>query len=125
MLKGNPGFWLAHDLLFDLQDDIKLGRVTPERVAEHIGVDAATLRITMMSEELTQRLRADAEGARASGLPGTPGVYINDRRVENFALENMRFWDLLADMYWQARKIERPESTRLPAPTPTPSSPGS
>ena len=99
--------------------------MTPERVAEQISVDAAALRATMQSEEITQRLREDAEGARAAGLPGTPGVYVNDRRIEFLALENMRFWDHFAELYWRARNMERPESTRLPAPPATPNSPGS
>lgn len=124
-LSGNPGFWIVHDYLFAHQEDIKLGGMTPERVAELIGVDAGTLRVTMQSEEITQRLREDTEGARAAGLPGTPGVYINDRRVEFLALENLRFWDHLADQYWRARNMERPESTRLPAPPATPSNPSS
>lgn len=125
VLKGNIGFWLAHDFLFEHQDEIRPGLFTPERVAAHIGVDAAALRGTMMSAEITQRLLEDVEGARAAGLPGTPGVYINNRRIENFALENMRFWDLMADMYWQARKMDRPAETRLAPPPATPGTPGS
>lgn len=125
VLKGNIGFWLAHDFLFEHQAEIRSGLVTPERVAEHVGVDAAALRTTMMSEGVTKRLMEDFQGARAANLPGTPGVYINDRRVENFAMDNMRFWDLLADMYWRARKMERPETTRLPVTPATPSTPGS
>jgi protein-disulfide isomerase len=125
-LMGNAAFWLVHDFLFAHQDEIRPGKVTPERVAPLIGVDPAALREAMMSEAVTQRLMEDFQAARAAGLPGTPGVYINDRRVEFLALDNMRFWDLLADLYWQMRKTERPESTRLTAPAPaTPGTQGS
>lgn len=125
VLAGNVGFWMAHDFLFAHQEEIRLGKITPERVAGHVGVDAAALRTTMMSEAVSQRLVDDAQLARRVGLPGTPGVYIHERRIENFALENLRFWDLMAEFYWQARKVERPAETRLSVRAATPGNPGS
>lgn len=68
-------FWPMHDLLFENQRDLEPGDV--RRYAERLGLDMARYDTDMARQVHLQRVREHMESARASGVRGTPGFFIN------------------------------------------------
>ncbi|MHC4695716.1 MAG: vitamin K epoxide reductase family protein [Planctomycetota bacterium] len=116
---GNDAFWKAHDFVFKNQDLLKKGKLTPEKVAQRLGVDLERFLDAAKSAKINERIAEDADLARRCGATSTPALFINGKRVETLATNAIGFWDLLADLYWKNVKIPRPAAARLPAQEPT------
>ena len=115
ILGGNDAFWHAHDLLFANQSLLNKGRLTPENVAIQLGFDPSLFQQTMESEAVAKRLWEDVNSTATLNIRGTPTVFVNGRKVDNLAVKDIDFWDMLADMYWRSVKTPRPDATKLRA----------
>ena len=113
VLRGNDGFWKAHDFLYQNRNDLEQGKMTPERVAVALDLDVEVLRAAMKGQQVTQPIGEDVKQAKVCGMHGTPTVFVEGRPVEPLALMEIRFWDKMADLYWQSLNIPRPHSTKL------------
>jgi protein-disulfide isomerase len=119
-LGGTEAFWKAHDFLFEHQSETAAGRMTAERLAGAIGLDAAALKSSADKAAVMPRIVQDLEQVRACSLRATPGIYIDGRRIESAASSNIEFWDKMADWFWRERAKEaRPQSTRTLAANPS------
>ncbi|MBI1825810.1 MAG: vitamin K epoxide reductase family protein [Planctomycetes bacterium] len=129
-LKGNPGFWRAHDYIYKHQNDLKQGVLRPEMVAASIGVDTASFSNAMSSANFQSRVNGDADQARICEIRGTPSVFVDGKPVDSLIAQEIGFWDKLADAYWKRMNQPRPANTMLTAASPVsattiPDSPGS
>lgn len=68
-------FWEMHDLLFEHQSH--LDRAHLDRYAVELGLDTARFAAEMNDEVYRQRVREHIAGGVASGVRGTPGLYVN------------------------------------------------
>lgn len=123
-LKGNDGFWKVHDFFYKNRVDLAAGKITPERIAEVIGVDASAFRQALQSSNYIGRVSEDAEQAKSCEIRGTPGVFVEGRQVNMLAVTEIGFWDKIADMYWHSVEKPRPAATRPSQPAAIPNSPG-
>jgi len=82
-------FWELHDMLF--ADQTKLG---PDDLKQHgrdLELDMARFEADLLNGEERKRIDADVAEARALGIAGTPGFFVNGRFIsgaqpfENFA----------------------------------------
>ena len=87
---GNQGkFWELHDMLF--ADQKKLGPDDLKQYGKSLQLDMARFEADQVNVEEKKRIDADVAEARALGINGTPGFFINGRFVsgaqpfENFA----------------------------------------
>ena len=65
-------------------------RVEPDRVLEivpQVPLDMARLRADMEDPRITAILEQDLADARALGVTGTPGIFVNGKPLEPFGLE--------------------------------------
>jgi protein-disulfide isomerase len=77
---GNDAFWDMHDLLFLNQDALE-----PDDLIEYasaVGVDRTVVAQDLATGALTARVRADVDGAIASGVNETPAFFVNGRRFD-------------------------------------------
>ena len=72
-------FWELHDRLLADQDN--LGRRALAAHAEALGLDPEPL-LRPASERHDERVRDDVDGGIASGVEGTPALFLNGRRFE-------------------------------------------
>jgi protein-disulfide isomerase len=124
LVAGNEGFWRTHDYLFAHHDDLRKGRLSPQAIAELLRVDAARLLEVLDSDAIMARIREDIEHGRALGVNSTPAPFLDGRRVPPLCMTEIPFWDRIAETFWQNINQPRPASTRLPAASTTPGSPG-
>ena len=124
VLKGNDGFWKAHDFLYNNRNELAAGRMKPEQVAEWIGAAPEAFREATQSSNFNARVLEDIEQAKACEIRGTPSIFIEGRLVDTLAVTEIGFWDKIADMYWRSVERPRPASTRPSQPAATPNSPG-
>jgi protein-disulfide isomerase len=68
-------FWEMHDLLFAHQTH--LDRPHLDRYAGQLGLEMASFIAEMDDQIYLQRVREHIDGGRASGVNGTPGIFIN------------------------------------------------
>ena len=81
-------FWELHDLLLDHQD--ALGRRHLRAYAAELGLDPECL-LRPASEVHDRRVRDDFDSGVASGVEGTPGVFVGGRRLrESPTLEHLQ-----------------------------------
>jgi len=114
---GNDAFWKLHDFLFENQDDLKHGRVTPDRIASAAGLDPSALAEAMQSPETARaRIAEDVELAARCEIRATPSVFVEGRFVDGLAVNEIAFWDKLADHYFQRVGVSRPASTKPASP---------
>jgi NhaA family Na+:H+ antiporter len=71
-------FWELHDLL--LEEDAPLGRQALTAYAERLDLEPSTL-LRPASERFDARVRADFDSGLDSGVPGTPGLFVNGLRL--------------------------------------------
>jgi protein-disulfide isomerase len=74
-------FWLMHDALYAAR-----GRLTDRDLAAHareLGLDAARVTAELEAHAHAERVAADAESGRRSGVTGTPGFFVNGRLYED------------------------------------------
>ena len=79
-------FWEMHDYLFATQPDwSNLSEVENEFDAyalEH-NLNIEQLHLDIASEEVVMKVRNDLRGGTASGVRGTPAVFVNGRQLNN------------------------------------------
>jgi len=114
-LGGNRTFWKAHDYIYAHQNDLKRGRLDIAALAEETGIGRDELVAKMKTPEVAKQIALDLADARTVGVTGTPSIFINGRKVEALYIHEIRFWDKLADRYWQNRGEPRPAHTTLQA----------
>ena len=79
-------FWEMHDYLFATQPDwSKLSEVENEfdAYALELNLDIEQLHLDIASEEVVMKVRNDLRGGTASGVRGTPAVFVNGRQLNN------------------------------------------
>ncbi|MHC5108367.1 MAG: vitamin K epoxide reductase family protein [Planctomycetota bacterium] len=111
LLGGEEAFWVAHDYLFDRQDDLAKGTLQPEEIARDLDVDPKALLETMQSQRATDRLAKDVDDAHACRARATPTVLVDGKPVDPLAVLQIEFWDALADWYWARTNQPRPAHT--------------
>jgi protein-disulfide isomerase len=81
-------FWQMHDLLFENQSHLGLKQL--RSYAGRLKLDMKKYDAEMRDERHLQRVRADIEGARRSGVRSTPGIFIDGTRQD----VSFGFWSL-------------------------------
>ena len=79
-------FWEMHDYLFATQPDwSNLSEVENEfdAYALELNLKIEQLHLDIASEEVVMKVRNDLRGGTASGVRGTPAVFINGRQLNN------------------------------------------
>ena len=79
-------FWEMHDYLFATQPDwSNLSEVENEfdAYALELNLDIEQLHLDITSEEVVMKVRNDLRGGTASGVRGTPAVFVNGRQLNN------------------------------------------
>ena len=122
LIGGSNAFWLAHDAIYAKQAELTRGKLTAESVAEQIGLDPAELLAAMSDPKVDQRIMQDVAEGRFHDVGGTPSIFLDGRLVDPVARKEINFWDRVADIYWQNRRVPRPESTKLSNESATPDS---
>lgn len=78
--EGDDAFWKMHDLLSvmsgNLDDDDVYG------AAEVVGLRPDVLRTELDAGAFSERIEADIESARQSGVEGTPTFFVNGQRYD-------------------------------------------
>lgn len=74
---GQGKFWQMHDELFANQAHLKPNQL--HAYAERLELDMARYTAEMDDEVYLQRIREHVEGARRSGVRGTPAFFVNGR----------------------------------------------
>ena len=74
---GQGKFWEMHDLLFANQEHLKLNQL--QGYAGRLQLDMARFTAEMDDHVYLQRIREHMEGARRSGVRGTPAFFVNGR----------------------------------------------
>ena len=108
LLAGNDGFWKAHDFVFRNQESLSRGTLTPDEVAKAVGVDSAALKERMRSAEIDAVLQHDISEAKLLDVKATPAIYVEGRRVDNLVVTDTRFWERIADWYFERAGVPRP-----------------
>lgn len=113
---GNETFWRAHDLLFAHRRRHSAQHAPDvEGIASALGLDVERLKQDIQSVAVAERIDEDAALARSCGVNGTPAVFIARRRVDTLALQQLEFWDRIAERFWHNIREVRPRSTTLEA----------
>ena len=79
-------FWEMHDFLFATQTDwSNLPEVENEfdAYALELNLDIEQLHLDIASEEVVMKVRNDLRGGTASGVRGTPTLFVNGRQLNN------------------------------------------
>jgi protein-disulfide isomerase len=74
---GQGQFWAMHDRLFAHQS--RLDRPHLDGYAADLGLDLGRFRAELDDEIYRQRVREHLAGGEASGVRGTPGLFVNGR----------------------------------------------
>jgi protein-disulfide isomerase len=74
---GQGKFWEMHDLLFANQEHLRANHL--RGYAERLQLDMARYSAEMADQVYLQRIREHEEGARRSGVRGTPTFFVNGR----------------------------------------------
>jgi protein-disulfide isomerase len=74
---GQGKFWEMHDLLFANEDHLRLNQL--HSYAERLGLDMARYTAEMDDHVYLQRIREHMDGARRSGVRGTPAFFVNGK----------------------------------------------
>lgn len=78
--KGNPGFWAAHDKLFQMQSS-GLADEQLQNAAVGLGLDGARVRSAISQNTFRPIIEADQDLAEDFGATGTPHFFVNGRRL--------------------------------------------
>ncbi len=72
-------FWPMHDLLFE--NSTKLSEQGVFDLAETLGLDSEVFGEDYERKDLLKRIGEDYRGGQASGIDGTPALFLNGRRL--------------------------------------------
>ena len=109
LLAGNEGFWKAHDFVFRNQESLPRGTLTPDEVAKAVGVDSAALKECIGLAEIDAALQDDINEAKLLDFKATPAIYVEGRHVDSLGVMDTRFWERIADWYWERTGVPRPK----------------
>jgi protein-disulfide isomerase len=98
-------FWEYHDKLFANQSKLELNDL--KQYAKEIGLDLARFEKDLVNLDLKKRVEDDMAEAKAIGVTGTPGFFINGRFSSG------------AKPFEEFAKVIDAELTRLNIPIPT------
>ena len=110
MLGGTQGFWKAHDLLMESQDQLRDDDFYAE-LAGTLGFDNERFVEAMESQAVKARIAEDIELAVNIGLRGTPAVYVEGRQVPSFSREQDVFWKEVKRHYERRMRSQRRNNT--------------
>jgi protein-disulfide isomerase len=71
-------FWAMHDMLFTNQRELELPALI--RYAHLLGLDAHRVQQELTEHRHAARVEADVTSGRASGIEGTPALFVNGAR---------------------------------------------
>jgi formate-nitrite transporter family protein len=71
-------FWEMHDMLYEHQDDLADADLT--QYALKLGLELYRFRSDLASEIFARRIEEDVRTGKASGVTGTPSLFINGKR---------------------------------------------
>ncbi|MCW9045210.1 MAG: DsbA family protein [Alphaproteobacteria bacterium] len=77
--KEQGKFWPYHDLAFERQELLKA--VTPEMLAEELGLDAKKFKACFENQATKTKIAASLIEGRELGLSGTPTFFVNGRQL--------------------------------------------
>ena len=80
-------FWDMHDILFTGQE--QLGRENLRQYARALGLDMDRFNGEFASDEQLGRITADVRGALEAGVKGTPALFVDDRRLRTYAVDDL------------------------------------
>ena len=79
---GSHGkFWEAHDALYEHQRE--LGAPMYAELVKSLGLSEKDLQSALQNDEFEDRIRADIESGKRSGVNGTPAFYINGEKFDS------------------------------------------
>jgi protein-disulfide isomerase len=76
---GNEKFWEMHDLLFE--SGVTGGVDSFKSYATQIGLDSGAFNKCLDSGQTAAKVRADFSGGQQAGVTGTPGFFVNGRKI--------------------------------------------
>lgn len=74
-------FWEAHDALYEHQRE--LGAPMYAELVKSLGLSEKDLQSALQNDEFEDRIRADIESGKRSGVNGTPAFYINGEKFDS------------------------------------------
>jgi protein-disulfide isomerase len=77
-------FWLAHDIMFDVQEDLgaDIGDEELKVLSDEIGAEWAKMKICLNSSKAKIAINRDYADGYSFGVQGTPTVFINGEKTE-------------------------------------------
>jgi protein-disulfide isomerase len=78
-LKGEKGFWVAHDGLYDEKADLEDAGL--EKIAGQVGIPWGQVKAAIDSDKYKEQLGASVDLANELNARGTPHFFINGRRL--------------------------------------------
>ncbi|MDQ3962455.1 MAG: DsbA family protein [Actinomycetota bacterium] len=78
---GQDLFWEAHDFFYEHQHQLEV--MDLERHAAAIGLDVERWRSDLRAGTYREKVQADTESARVSGVTSTPTFFVNGVRLES------------------------------------------
>jgi len=108
-LKGDAGFWAAHDLLYEWQ--AALGDATYRQIAQRLGLSWAATRTALHSARHGAVIRADVALSDRVDVPATPTTFVNGRKLVG-AQSYDKTRTLVEEELEKARKLEKAGTPR-------------
>lgn len=80
---GKQGkFWEMHDLIFKNQSELSPNKLLD--LALSLGLNPQKFATDWKSEAIMQKVESDFEGGIRSGVNGTPGFFVNGKKLESY-----------------------------------------
>lgn len=77
---GQGRFWAAHDWFYEHQHELEVTDL--ERHAAELGLDVDRWNHDVRTRAYREKVQADVESGRLSGVTGTPTFFVNGMRLE-------------------------------------------
>ncbi|MEE2888911.1 MAG: vitamin K epoxide reductase family protein [Planctomycetota bacterium] len=88
-------FWQLRDWLLPQRE--ALGAVNWQQAAEQLGMEPTRFLRDMASPAVARRIQQDVQLAHKGNVGGTPGVYLNGRKVSRLVRRSAGFWEIQSD----------------------------
>lgn len=86
--KAQGKYWEMHDKLFENAKALDMDSL--KKYAQEVGLDVARWEKDMSSPEVQKQIQDDMQLASASGVRGTPTLFVNGKRVMTRTLEDIK-----------------------------------